>query len=57
MNAAAAEENAAVAEYVDFYLGDGIARSRRSATCLCPTTAWRPPRTVWEARTTGTNAE
>ena len=49
VNAAKAEENPAVAAYVDFYLTTTASPpSRRSATWPCPTTSSRRPGRVWE---------
>ena len=45
VSAASAEENPAVAEFVDFYLTAtaSVPSSRRPATCRCPTTGRRRP--------------
>ena len=56
VNAAMAEENAAVAAFVDFYLSDDGHRvgRRRSATWPSPTTSSRPPGPSGTAQETGT---
>lgn len=57
VNAAAAEENAALAEYVDFYLSDaGIAAVADVGYVDLDDESLAATRETWEARTTGTTA-
>jgi phosphate transport system substrate-binding protein len=58
VNAAAAEDNEAVAGYVDFYLSDtGIASVTDAGYVALPEADLETARSTWEARTTGTTAE
>lgn len=57
VNAAAAEENPAVAAYVDYYLGDeGIASVAEVGYVDLPADQLAATRATWEARTVGTSA-
>jgi phosphate transport system substrate-binding protein len=55
VNAAAADENDAVVEYVDFYLGDGIAQVSEVGYVSLPDDQLAATAAVWEARETGTS--
>ena len=58
MNAASAEENPAVAGYVDFYLSDeGIGSVGEVGYVDLPDDQLQAARDAWEARTAGTTAE
>ena len=50
VNVAAAEENPAIAEYVDFYLGDGIAAVEESGYVALPDDQLAETISAWEAR-------
>ncbi len=55
MNAAAAEENEAVAGYVDFYLSDdGISSVSEVGYVDLTSEALEETRGIWESRETGT---
>ena len=54
VDAAAAEENPAVAAYVDFFLGDGIAAVEDVGYVALPADQLAATREAWENRTTGT---
>jgi len=54
VNVASAEENEAVAEYVDFYLADGIAAVAEVGYVDLADSSLEETRGVWEARTVGT---
>jgi phosphate transport system substrate-binding protein len=54
VDAAAAEENPAVAAYVDFFLGDGIAAVEDVGYVALPADQLTATRDAWENRTTGT---
>jgi phosphate transport system substrate-binding protein len=54
VNAAAAEENEAIVEYVDFYLGDGIAAVEEVGYVALPDDQLAATVAIWEDRTTGT---
>ena len=54
VNAAAAEENPAVAAYVDFYLGEGIEQVDAVGYVSLPDDQLEETRQVWADRTTGT---
>ena len=57
VNAAAADENPAVAAYVDYYLGDeGIASVAEVGYVDLPADQLEATRATWEARTVGTSA-
>ena len=56
VSAAAAEENPAVAAYVDHYLGDAITAVEESGYVALPDDQLGETRAAWEARTTGTTA-
>lgn len=56
VNAAAAEENPAVVEYVDFYLGDGIAAVEDVGYVSLPDEQLAETVRVWEERETGSRA-
>ena len=54
VNAASAEENPAVAGYVDYYLSDeGIASVAEVGYVALPADQLEATRATWEARTTG----
>ena len=58
VNATAAEDNKAVAGYVDYYLSDaGIASVGDVGYVDLPSDQLEETRSTWEARTTGTSAE
>jgi phosphate transport system substrate-binding protein len=54
VNAASLEENPAVAAYVDFYLGDGIASVEEVGYIALPDDQFQASKDAWEAKTTGT---
>ncbi len=54
VNAAAAEENEAVAAYVDYYLGEGLPAVTDVGYVDLPSDQLAETQSVWEARTTGT---
>ncbi len=54
VNAARAEENAAIPAYVDFYLGDGITAVEDVGYVNLPDDQIEETRAVWEDRETGT---
>ena len=54
VNAAAAEENEAIVEYVDFYLGDGISAVSDDGYVALPDDQLAETVAIWEDRTTGT---
>jgi phosphate transport system substrate-binding protein len=54
VNAAAAEENEAIVEYVDFYLGDGISAVSDVGYVALPDDQLAETVAIWEDRTTGT---
>ena len=57
VNADRAEENPAVAEYVDFYLGDGYSAVEEVGYVALPDDRLEAATTRWDDRTTGTSAE
>jgi ABC-type phosphate transport system substrate-binding protein len=56
VNAASAEENPAVAAYVDYYLGEGISAVEEMGYVGLPDDQLGESASTWEARTTGTAA-
>lgn len=54
VDAAKAEENPAVAAYVDYYLGDGIAQAEEVGYVALPDDQLGESADAWENRTTGT---
>ena len=54
VNAAAVDENPAVAAYVDFYLGEGIAEVEGAGYVSLPDDQLEETRQAWDSRTTGT---
>jgi phosphate transport system substrate-binding protein len=57
VNAAKAESNAALAEFVDYYLSDaGLDAVAAADYVQLPEDQWAETQAIWEARTTGTTA-
>jgi phosphate transport system substrate-binding protein len=54
VSATAAEENPAVAAYIDHYLGDGVTAVEESGYVPLPDDQLAETQAIWEARTTGT---
>ena len=53
MSSAATDENAAVAAYVDFYLGDGYSAVEEVGYVPLPDDELSATQTTWDDRTTG----